>query len=78
MSNCISQNIHVGNFPTNIREEEIEVLFYKYERIIDTDMKVPPWPPRYFFIEFKDARDVEDAIHGRDGYKFDGQLEFCI
>ena len=78
MSNCISQNIHVGNFPTNIWEEEIEVLFYKYGWIIETGLKVPPWPPRYFFIEFKDAHDAKDAIRFRDGYNFDGQLEFCI
>lgn len=24
-------------------------------------------------FQFEDARDAEDAIEGRDGYKFDGQ-----
>ena len=78
MSSCMTRTLYVGNFPADIREEEIEDLFYKYGWIIETGLKVPPWPPRYFFIEFKDARDVEDAIRGRDGYNFDGQLEFCI
>lgn len=27
----------------------------------------------HIFFQFEDARDAEDAIEGRDGYKFDGQ-----
>lgn len=27
----------------------------------------------FIYIQFEDARDAEDAIEGRDGYKFDGQ-----
>ena len=78
MSSCMTQTVYVGNFLAEIWEEEIEDLFYKYGWIIDIDLKVPPWHPGYFFIEFEDARDAEDAICGRNGYKFDGQLEFCI
>eukprot|EP01018_Ginkgo_biloba_P013173 Gb_21063 [translate_table: standard] len=43
-----------------------------YGPIVDIDLKVPPRPPGYCFIEFEDARDAEDAIRGRDGYSFDG------
>uniref|UniRef100_A0A0D6R6R3 RRM domain-containing protein n=1 Tax=Araucaria cunninghamii TaxID=56994 RepID=A0A0D6R6R3_ARACU len=68
-SNC---TIYVGNLPGDVTESEIEDLFYKYGRIIDIDLKLPPRPPGYCFIEFEDARDAEDAIRGRDGYKFDG------
>ncbi|CAD6270569.1 unnamed protein product [Miscanthus lutarioriparius] len=43
-----------------------------YGRIVDIDLKVPPRPPGYAFVEFEDPRDAEDAIAGRDGYNFDG------
>lgn len=68
-----NSTIYVGNLPGDVRESEIEDLFYKYGRIIDIDLKLPPRPPGYCFIEFDSARDAEDAIKGRDGYKFDGQ-----
>lgn len=67
-----NSTIYVGNLPGDIRESEIEDLFYKYGRIIDIDLKLPPRPPGYCFIEFDNSRDAEDAIRGRDGYKFDG------
>ncbi|KAL5709414.1 Serine/arginine-rich splicing factor sr34a [Ranunculus cassubicifolius] len=72
MSSRFSKMIYVGNLPLDIREGEIEDLFYKYGRIVDIELKIPPRPPGYCFVEFEDARDAEDAIHGRDGYKFDG------
>lgn len=67
-----SRTIYVGNLPGDIREREIEDLFYKYGNIVDIDLKIPSRPPGYAFVEFEDARDAEDAIYGRDGYNFDG------
>lgn len=72
MSGRSSRTIYVGNLPGDVRESEIEDLFYKYGRIVDIDLKLPPRPPGYCFVEFEDARDAEDAIRGRDGYEFDG------
>lgn len=72
MSSRSSRTIYVGNLPGDVREREIEDLFYKYGPIVDIDLKLPPRPPGYCFIEFEDARDAEDAIRGRDGYNFDG------
>nr|ACU18725.1 unknown [Glycine max] len=72
MSGRFSRTIYVGNLPSDIRESEIEDLFYKYGRIMDIELKVPPRPPCYCFVEFDNARDAEDAIRGRDGYNFDG------
>ncbi|XP_020097805.1 serine/arginine-rich splicing factor SR30-like [Ananas comosus] len=46
--------------------------FSKYGPIVDIDLKIPPRPPGYAFVEFEDPRDADDAIRGRDGYKFDG------
>ncbi|KAJ4802124.1 Serine/arginine-rich-splicing factor SR34 [Rhynchospora pubera] len=65
--------IFVGNLPGDIREKEVEDLFYKYGSIVDIDLKIPPRPPAYAYVEFEDPRDAEDAIRGRDGYKFDGE-----
>lgn len=72
MSSRASRTIYVGNLPGDIREYEVEDLFNKYGPIVDIDLKIPPRPPGYCFIEFEDARDAEDAIRGRDGYNFDG------
>ncbi|XP_010921678.1 serine/arginine-rich splicing factor SR30 [Elaeis guineensis] len=72
MSKRSSRTLYVGNLPGDIREREVEDLFYKYGPIVDIDLKIPPRPPGYAFVEFEDARDAEDAIRGRDGYNFDG------
>ncbi|KAI7751236.1 hypothetical protein M8C21_021305 [Ambrosia artemisiifolia] len=72
MSSRFSRMIYVGNLPLDVKEWEIEDLFYKYGRILDIELKIPPRPPCYCFVEFADARDAEDAIRGRDGYNFDG------
>nr|XP_016453614.1 PREDICTED: serine/arginine-rich splicing factor SR30-like [Nicotiana tabacum]XP_016453615.1 PREDICTED: serine/arginine-rich splicing factor SR30-like [Nicotiana tabacum] len=68
----LSRTIYVGNLPGDIRESEVEDLFYKYGPIVEIDLKIPPRPPGYAFVEFEDPRDADDAIRGRDGYKFDG------
>uniref|UniRef100_A0A0E0NUW8 RRM domain-containing protein n=2 Tax=Oryza TaxID=4527 RepID=A0A0E0NUW8_ORYRU len=72
MSRRWSRTIYVGNLPGDIREREVEDLFYKYGRIVDIDLKIPPRPPGYAFVEFEDPRDAEEACAGRDGYNFDG------
>ncbi|TXG48525.1 hypothetical protein EZV62_024400 [Acer yangbiense] len=72
MSGRFSRTIYVGNLPSDIREYEVEDLFYKYGRILDIELKIPPRPPCYCFVEFENSRDAEDAIRGRDGYNFDG------
>ncbi|KAJ1383448.1 RNA-binding domain superfamily [Sesbania bispinosa] len=66
MSGRSSRTIYVGNLPGDIRLREVEDLFYKYGPIVDIDLKIPPRPPGYAFVEFEDARDAEDAIHYRD------------
>lgn len=72
MSSRFSRTIYVGNLPADIKEHEIEDLFSKYGRILDIELKLPPRPPCYCFVEFESARDADDAIRGRDGYNFDG------
>ncbi|GLT41936.1 hypothetical protein SLA2020_159620 [Shorea laevis] len=72
MAGRSSRTIYVGNLPLDVKEWEIEDLFYKYGRILDIELKLPPRSPGYCFVEFEDPLDAEDAIRGRDGYNFDG------
>jgi len=64
--------LYVGNLPVDFRERDIEDIFHKYGPVVKIDLKFPPRPPGYCFIEFENARDAEDAIRGRDGYDIDG------
>lgn len=72
MSARLSRTIYVGNLPIDIRESEVEDLFYKYGHVVEIQLKNPPRPPGYCFVEFESSRDAEDAVRGRDGYNFDG------
>ncbi|PKA57970.1 Pre-mRNA-splicing factor SF2 [Apostasia shenzhenica] len=72
MTGRAGRTIYVGNLPLDVRQWEIEDLFHKYGRIVEVELKNPPRPPGYCFVEFESSRDAEDAIRGRDGYNFDG------
>jgi arginine/serine-rich splicing factor 1/9 len=52
----MSCRIYVGNLPIDIREREIDDLFYKYGRIRDIDLKTPARPPAFAFVTFEDPR----------------------
>lgn len=64
--------VYVGNLPQDVREREVEDLFYKYGKIRAIDLKFTARPPSFGFVEFDDPRDAEDAVRGRDGYDFYG------
>ncbi|KAG7280202.1 hypothetical protein CRUP_037563 [Coryphaenoides rupestris] len=64
--------IYVGNLPPDIRTKDVEDVFYKYGSIRDIDLKNRRGGPPFAFVEFDDSRDAEDAVHGRDGYDYDG------
>jgi hypothetical protein len=59
--------VYCGNLPMDIKEREIDDLFYKYGRITDIHIKRPNRPPAFAFITFSDDRDAEDAVRARDG-----------
>lgn len=65
--------IYVGNLPLDIKEWELEDLFCKYGKIVNIDLKLPPRPPGFAFIEFEDPRDAMDAVKGRDRYEAFGE-----
>lgn len=69
--------IYVGHLPMDIKESELDDLFYKYGRIRDIDIKHPLKPPAYAFVSFEDSRDAEDAVRGKDGTSFAGQRLRC-
>uniref|UniRef100_A0AAF5D7Z7 RRM domain-containing protein n=1 Tax=Strongyloides stercoralis TaxID=6248 RepID=A0AAF5D7Z7_STRER len=64
--------IYVGNLPDDIREREVEDLFYKYGRIRNIKIRGRHGGPAFAFVEFVDSRDARDAIQGRDGIRVDG------
>lgn len=53
--------VYVGNLPVDIRERELEDLFYKYGRIRDIDIKRPMRPPAFAFVAFDDYRGSSDV-----------------
>lgn len=65
------KRIFVGNLPPDVRQRDLEDLFYKFGKIAFIDLKTRRGPP-FAFVEFYDYRDAEDAVKGRDGKKFDG------
>jgi RNA recognition motif-containing protein len=63
--------VYVGNLPSNVREREVEDLFYKYGKITDISIKGGTGSC-YAFLSFQDERDAQDAVRGRHGIDFDG------
>ena len=48
--------LFVGNLPDDIRERDIDDVFYKYGRIRHIEIKRPARPPPFAFVEFEDRR----------------------
>jgi len=68
----MSRTVYVGNLPLDVRERELDDVFYKCGKIVDIDLKLPPRPPGFAFIEFDHPDDADEAVRRRDGYDFDG------
>jgi len=49
--------VYIGNLPPDIRQKDIEDLFYKFGTITFIDLKTRRGPP-FAFVEFKDPRFV--------------------
>ncbi|XP_075754198.1 serine/arginine-rich splicing factor 9 [Pelodiscus sinensis] len=62
--------IYVGNLPADVREKDLEELFYKYGRIRDIELKSKRGLVPFAFVRFEDPRDAEDAVYGRNGYDY--------
>jgi hypothetical protein len=55
--NNVDSRIYVGNLPPDVREKDVDDLFYKYGKITYIDLKNRRGPP-FAFIEYDDARSV--------------------
>lgn len=69
----MSNRIYVGNLPSDVRESELEDLFYKFGRIDRIDIKRMSRPPVFAFVSFRQVRDAKDACISRNGIDFDGR-----
>uniref|UniRef100_A0A2I2Y614 RRM domain-containing protein n=1 Tax=Gorilla gorilla gorilla TaxID=9595 RepID=A0A2I2Y614_GORGO len=64
------ERIYVANLPTNMREKDVEDLFYKYGRICKIELKNGHCLVPFALVRFEDPRDAEDAIYGRNSYDY--------
>jgi arginine/serine-rich splicing factor 1/9 len=51
--------VYVGNLPKDIRDTDLEDVFYKYGKIVDVDLKNTKGGPDdipFAFIEFEDPK----------------------
>lgn len=60
--------------PSHVRINfrDLGEYFEKFGRIVSLEIKVPPRPPNFGFVEYGDYRDAEDAVRARDGRDFMG------
>ena len=54
--------VYVGNLPDEVRERDLGDLFDKYGKIFHIEIKVPPRPPNFAFIEYGDWRCVPVSL----------------
>lgn len=57
--------IYVGNLPPDVREKDLEELFYKYGRIRDIELKSKRGLVPFAFVRFEDPRCVRRRGRGR-------------
>jgi RNA recognition motif-containing protein len=67
--------IYVGNLPGDVREREVEDLFYRMGHIRSIDIKpgFRSGMPAYCFVEYDDPRDASAAVRKMDGYEAFGK-----
>ncbi|KAK8791034.1 hypothetical protein WA158_005665 [Blastocystis sp. Blastoise] len=68
----MSARLFVGNLPSDIRQSELDDLFYKYGPIRDIAVKHPSEGRAYAFVEFKYYEDAEYAVRRRNNCDYDG------
>lgn len=63
MSRNNEARIYVGNLPSDIRERDLEDLFYKYGKILNISLKDNRRGPPFAFVEFEDRRLVRPHLY---------------
>jgi len=56
MSRGTEGKIYVGNLPPDVKEADIEDIFYKFGKITTVNLKCPSGQPPFAFVEFDDPR----------------------
>ena len=62
----------------DVKEREIDDIFYKYGNISSIEIKRPSRPPAFCFVTFDDHRDANDAVRGRYGGYWFELILFCL
>ena len=57
--------LYIGNLPMDMKEKDLEDIFYKYGKITDMQLKTPERPPAFGFVTFEDSRDADEAVRAR-------------
>lgn len=57
--------VYVGNLPMDVKQKDLEDIFYKYGKITDMQIKTPERPPAFGFVTFDDPRDADEAVRAR-------------
>lgn len=70
-STTSESRVYVGNLPQDVKNRDLEDLFDRYGPIRAVDIH-NRFDPAFAFVEFEDSRDAEDAVHGKDNAKFEG------
>mmetsp|Transcript_24654 Transcript_24654/g.48363 ORF Transcript_24654/g.48363 Transcript_24654/m.48363 type:complete len:185 (+) Transcript_24654:168-722(+) len=67
--------IYISGFPEDVKEREVEDIFYKYGKIRDIDIKrgMRDDGTTFAFVDFGHPLDAEDAVQACDGMRFDGR-----
>jgi len=55
-SSATEGKIYVGNLPPDVKERDIEDIFYKFGKIGVINLKSPMGQPPFAFVEFDDPR----------------------
>lgn len=55
------RRLYVGNLPFDIREKDIEDMFYKFGKLVDLKLKIPRGGNPFCFLEFESAKGIASA-----------------
>lgn len=64
--------VYVGRLPFEARERDVERFFKGYGNLVDIIVK-----RGFAFVEFRDRRDADDAVHDLNGRSLMGMRYDC-
>jgi arginine/serine-rich splicing factor 1/9 len=73
-----NSRLYVGNLPDDIKEREIDDVFYKFGEIESIDLKTPRDQKPYAFVQYRSSRDADEALHRRDRYMLFDRYELRV